>query len=249
MRANGIDLSFWQQSYTPKKPIDFIIQRVTTGMDVDGAYDQIKEDIQDVPVKGAYHYLRSAYGWEEQADLFLEWVDDYGFLVCDFETYNNVMTRTFSEAAGKFCAKVKSESGKKTLLYTNSPTYQGYMLQQGSTWMSEWPLWIAQYPYLGWNERLAEIPLRPDIWNPRTPAGRSDWSFWQYSAKGKGKDWGVESWDVDLNVYDGTVAELHNWLALTPEPPEETDCNHAPMIEDTNDILDIARRLKNKLEE
>ena len=246
MRATGIDISFWQQRYTPKEPIDFIIQRVTTGIDVDGAYDQIKEDIQVVPIKGAYHYLRSTYDWKEQADLFLEWSVDHDFLVCDFEPKNNTMSRIFAENAGKFCAYVRSESKKKTLLYTNAPTYQGYMLQFGVTWMSEWPLWIAQYPYKAWNERLAEIPNETYGWNPRTPAGRSQWSIWQYTSKGKGPDWGVDSWDVDLDVFNGTPEEMDVWLGLSTETQPPSNENEAA-IEDLEDAKDLIDRGINKL--
>jgi len=220
IRPEGIDISFWQQTYEPKNPIDFIIQRVTTGIDVDGAYDQIKEDIQVVPIKGAYHYLRSSFDWEYQADLFLEWSADHDFLVCDVEPTNNIMTRRFAEDAGQFCARVKSISGKETLLYTNRPTYQEHMLMLGVTWMSEWPLWIAQYPYKAWNDRLLEVPDTEKGWNPVTPAGRPGWKFWQYTHKGKGIDWGVDSWDVDLNVFNGTLDELRQWLKIDePVPP------------------------------
>jgi hypothetical protein len=62
-------------------------------------------------------------------------------------------------------------------------------------------------------------------WEPRLPAGCTNWRFWQYSADGnrQGSNHGVLSWDVDLDVFNGTVAELRAWAGVgdaleEPEP-------------------------------
>jgi hypothetical protein len=49
-----------------------------------------------------------------------------------------------------------------------------------------------------------------------------DWKFYQYSADGNGKgpEYGVKSPSVDLDVFNGTVEELRDWLGVPITPVE-----------------------------
>ena len=56
-----------------------------------------------------------------------------------------------------------------------------------------YPLWIAHYT-------SADQPIVPKPWE--------DWLFWQYSAKGNGPKYGAESKSIDLNWFNGDLADL-----------------------------------------
>ncbi len=63
-----------------------------------------------------------------------------------------------------------------------------------------------------------------------------DWHLWQWSADGNnmGDEFGVHSHAVDLNVFNGTVVDMADWLGMTldePAPPvvvePPLDCREA----------------------
>jgi GH25 family lysozyme M1 (1,4-beta-N-acetylmuramidase) len=89
--------------------------------------------------------------------------------------------------------------------------------------LKEWPLWIS-YPG---SESIIYSKGYLGIWNM--------WTFWQYSWTGdppfsnNGRDFGVESYGLDLNYFNGTVNDFKKWAfqpcenipepTPTPEPP------------------------------
>ena len=232
-RAHGIDVSKWQRYFDPAvnpDDINFIVVRVSYGMKKDEAYDKMLEAIQPIPIRGTYHYFSSGSPWQMQADHFLDLVRDQGFHfhALDIESGYNKKSAGFALQAEKWMQYVADATGQRVLLYTNPSIYNTWLKPYGD-WMSEWPLWIAQY----WNE-----PHRDK--NPGLPRGVTEWKFYQYSAdappNGKGKEYGVGSTNIDLNVYNGTVAELREWLGLDKEKgPVE------PKVEPTTDLgkLDV----------
>ena len=52
-----------------------------------------------------------------------------------------------------------------------------------------------------------------------------DWTFWQYSAdnNNRGKEFGVDARDIDLNWFKGSYDELLAWLGVGAPEPEEED--------------------------
>lgn len=72
--------------------------------------------------------------------------------------------------------------------------------------MKEWKLWIAQYPFT--------VP-NLDTGKPFIPGGRTNWTIWQYTAKGKGTQYGLaRSNAADLDVFNGTAQEFRDWLKI-----------------------------------
>ena len=217
-RAHGIDISKWQVSFDPTRnpdDTDFVVIRASYGTRTDEKYDAFLEAIKPIPIRGAYHYFQSAPAWKDQAEHFLSLVEDKDlhFYVLDFETTGNERTRKFSSNGEKWMQHVADETDKKVVLYTNPNVYKTWLRPFGD-WMRDWPLWIAQYFF------------EPD--RNRTPAlsaGADDWKIWQYSADAppneKGSEYGVESRNIDLDVYNGTVGQMREWLGIGGEPPEE----------------------------
>uniref|UniRef100_A0A6M3KTN5 Putative glycoside hydrolase n=1 Tax=viral metagenome TaxID=1070528 RepID=A0A6M3KTN5_9ZZZZ len=236
MRAQGIDFSKHQWGYEATvKAHDFAMVRASIGWVTDIRFTQHVESIVDVPVRMAYHYFRSLgisdpLFWRRQADHYLETVYPYCLdaYVLDFERANNLPSVRFGSGARQWIDYVAEETGKFVILYINPASYQEYLLQYGQTWMNDYPLWVAQYPYKGWNDKLQGV--YDGTWQPRLPAGHKEWKFWQFSADGnrKGTENGLvkKSWEltpsVDLDVYNGSLAEMKEWLGMgapVPEPP------------------------------
>ena len=73
MRAKGIDLSHWQETFKYKGNVDFIIQKVTEGWGwVDPKYEEFWPEVMKAPIKGAYHYFRTEFDPIRQARHFFE---------------------------------------------------------------------------------------------------------------------------------------------------------------------------------
>jgi hypothetical protein len=176
-----------------------------------------------VPIRGAYHYFRSEHSpanrtitfpWEKQADFFLSCVEDkdFDFYALDFEVNDICIDRCheaeenwvtakdnvdddgrFTENAQQWMDYVRQESGKPLLIYTNEDLYR--------KWMNKWPLWIAQWRGTG-------PEATPDL----SRIAAEDWKIWQYAVKEKGREYGASSKEIDLDVFNGTLEEMRQWL-------------------------------------
>jgi GH25 family lysozyme M1 (1,4-beta-N-acetylmuramidase) len=208
-RAHGIDISKWQTSFDASKnpgDIQFVIMRAGVGIMTDSSFEEMYKSIQPVPVRGAYHYFRSEWGWQEQAAHFLSLVKDrnFHFFALDIESADNVASAQFCRDAKRWIDHVAQQTGKRVLLYTNLVIYNTWLKPHGD-WMKKYPLWIAQY----WFE-----PDRNK--KPALPDAVTEWMFWQYSADGNnmGAAYGVGSKHLDLDVFNGSVEELHKWAGV-----------------------------------
>ena len=217
-RAQGVDVSHWDISFEPEKaskPIDFAIMKLSEAVYPDPKITEIWEGVKKVPIRGAYHYLRSMWGWKEQADKFLELATplDFHFYCLDFEGIGNTLDRTFALLAQSWMAYVAMQTKKRVVLYTNPSHYDADLYPYGD-WMQLYPLWIAQY----W-----KTPS-PDR-NPALPKKRKkgDWHIWQWASEinypGHGHEYGCGGNSVDLNIYNGMVDEMRLWLRLDAAPP------------------------------
>ena len=110
------------------------------------------------------------------------------------------------------------------------------MDQEKAQWLREnFDLWIAAWPSIKrtktdgtvyWDavRQLSEIP---DGWEPQTFGW--DFSFWQYTCKLYGPDFGVESKDLDGNVSAFSVSGLYEYanqappIILPPDPEPEPE--------------------------
>jgi lysozyme len=238
-RAVGIDISKYQGVYKPQAHHDFVILRATVGAGADPLYEENLFNIGDNAI-GAYHYFLSNIDWREQADNLMTTAHDADFFALDFEKIYNEPSAYFAEDARHFVEFVRDDTGKQVLFYSNPSTIQEWMFQYNVCWVRDYAnLWVAQWPYHGWNDILATIP-DDWTWQPRLPAGCEKWRFWQYSGDGnrRGSFEGVESYDCDLDVFNGTVDDLHAWIGgVLPNPV--TDRN-----EIIDECIDALERLK-----
>jgi GH25 family lysozyme M1 (1,4-beta-N-acetylmuramidase) len=257
--AHGIDISYSQEQFdfeVNPDEIQFVMIRASNGSKLkDSKFDTFVQATAKVPIRGAYHYFRSGkspvksyyeskpddhiwYTWKDQAQHFLKIIGDnrFDFYALDLEVNDipvrrqnsppdsetvlradNVIDEKTSKDARLWMEFVADKTGKQVLIYTNLSLYQ-----QHFKWMSKWPLWIATW---------SGDPAR----EPNLPEGAPKWRFNQYKVTNEGHKYGVSNKSgrtLDLNVFNGDLADLLRWLKL-PEgaqlsPPEQTPDEPAP---------------------
>jgi GH25 family lysozyme M1 (1,4-beta-N-acetylmuramidase) len=220
-RAHGPDMSKYDLSFDPAlatHQLDFVVQRASYRTTKDEKFDDLYAGVEKMPISLAYHYLASDTLVQAQIDKFLSVVDGKNFdaYVCDFESTFNLMSQSFAKMAWDFCKAVVIATGKRCLIYTNKYHYIDWLVPSQATYKINWNLvdyWIAQYP------------SNPDPnGQPNLPTGRTTgWNMWQYTSSGGGTKYGMgRPIEGDLNVFNGTVTQMRDWLGITqPEPIED----------------------------
>ncbi|HEX3131758.1 MAG TPA: GH25 family lysozyme [Thermoanaerobaculia bacterium] len=153
-------------------------------------------------VRGAYHFYEPADDPASQAQHFLSNVTlETGDLppVLDVEITGGVSSEELWSGVATWLQTVQTAIGRQPLLYTapgfwndNSPSLA----------LTTYPLWLADY---------ASQPTLPNGW--------STWHFWQHSQTGTVP--GVST-SVDLDLFNGTLLQLQEWLAPAMTPTTTT---------------------------
>ena len=211
------DVSFWQDDPTTPKPIDFqkmaqktrgVIIRAGQGIFEDRVFKTSWANARRAGLlRGSYWFYDSRVHPKRQAEKFVTVLgDDLGEMEmwCDFED------RYGGEYGGwrnwySFMANLQLMIPDKDLgVYTGY--YYWNEFARDVDWFGQFPLWQAWY-----NTDIP--PLVPSVWNK--------WTFHQYTDDHPGKEWGVESREIDLNYFDGTEADfLARYGVQTPPEPE-----------------------------
>ena len=206
IRAQGIDISKWQGFYNPvlnpPRPVDFVIQRTSYGMKKDELLYQIQPNVLKAPIKGCYHFYSSAVEWKPQCDLFLSIMKPYDFWAWDVEKAFNAPSNSFVYGALRAMEYLAKESGKPGLIYTGPSVWFEWLTPIQAD-LRKYDLWTANY---WWNRSMTNPQILSTM--------RQDWRFWQYTDKActdNGKLFGVGSYGLDLNCFNGDVAALHAW--------------------------------------
>jgi GH25 family lysozyme M1 (1,4-beta-N-acetylmuramidase) len=199
MTVLGIDISKWNgnwnavQAKTAGAAYVFMKSSQATFTDVLFTVNWRKAKDAGL-LRGAYHYLDYTKPARDQANYFADLIgSDPGELppVVDYEqnrTDNSVVTaRTYLK---DFLEQMKL-LGNRCILYTGASFWKTY--GETSSYWTHYPLWLAQYT-------TAAAPTVPEPW--------MRWIFWQYTSKGDGKAYGSESYNLDMNRFDGTYDDL-----------------------------------------
>jgi lysozyme len=141
---------------------------------------------------GAYQFFRPTQNATAQADLMVDELQRVGFgagdipPVVDVEVTGGASDATVAARVNTWLQRVRARTGRLPLLYTSPGFWSGL----GNPRPSPLPyLWVAHWG--------ASCPTLPPNW------GRL--RFWQYSSTGRVA--GI-SGDVDLDLYNGSLAEL-----------------------------------------
>lgn len=219
----GADVSFWQDDPTTSMGIDFQIMaktlsfvniRAGQGSWVDRAFATSWKNakLAGLP-RGSYWFYDSRYAPRQQARKWIEALGgDIGELPlwCDFEdTYFGAFHGwrhwfDFMDELMKFVPR------HKVGVYTGYYYFKENTLDVGIPrasleWFADFPLWIAWYN--------KSQPLIPQPWK--------SWTLWQYTDDGDGTSLGVESREIDLNYFSGTLPEFQKFFGIDGGTIEE----------------------------
>jgi lysozyme len=232
-RALGIDVSVWQDLNSTPQMVDFnkaktagasfAFMKASQGLYIDPDFVMNWQNAGNASIlRGTYHFLdfahkpanKTATQWAiDQAVFYWGVVKNLNmnFLpVCDFEDTGGLPAATVRQALKNFLESFFSLSGKRCIIYTRMSIWTVYGSTE--TYWQQYQLWVAQYYY-------QTLPANPTVAQPF-----NKWYFWQFTDKGDGKKFGCESNYVDLNYFNGTVADLYAYANVpipTPADPSK----------------------------
>jgi lysozyme len=239
----GCDVSSWQPAVDwdllRSKGVEFAIAKASQGS---YAHDRLLASHltganKAGMISAAYHWCDPLSKDIEQADFFIKAIHGLpvSFLAVDMEqhwadwqewslhTIQKVIDpERISESARVVAERLRQQSGLPVVIYSRVSFIEQYA-QPVLSWITDYPLWLAQYPYgatrvkCSWEElqatRLPKIP------GPTLLAGCSRWSFWQFS----GDKFILPGCDnaLDLDYFNGNLDELKVFCSSQTEVKEE----------------------------
>jgi uncharacterized protein YgiM (DUF1202 family)/GH25 family lysozyme M1 (1,4-beta-N-acetylmuramidase) len=216
----GPDVSFYQDDPQTPEGIDFSRMRQSAGYVIirSGQNAWVDRDFKvnwreakrvGLP-RGSYWFYDSRADPKQQAELwasvfsgdfgelplFADFEDNYGGAFKGWRHWYTFLERIKQLAPGR-------EIGVYTAYYywvenTASAGIPAASLE----YFKQYPLWIANYG--------VSKPLIPKPW--------SDWTFWQFTDKGDGSLYGVESLNIDLNYFNGDLTAFRARFNLSDSP-------------------------------
>lgn len=194
--VRGVDVSSWQGDIDwtalAAQDLSFAFVKATEGssfVDSCFAYNYIEAQKAGLRV-GAYHFFSFDSAGETQADHFMQTVQPYdGMLppVVDIEFYGQYEQNPPAQAQVRtqlhvLLQKLTAYYGIRPVLYATEEAYALYI----SGGYTEYEIWI-----------------RNVVTTPNLPDGR-EWTFWQYTNRGRLEGYsGAEDY-IDLNVFCGS---------------------------------------------
>jgi lysozyme len=198
----GIDVSHWQGKvdwHIVASSVKFAFMKATEGATyTDSCFHSNWQEAGEAEIlRGAYHYYRPNLDPINQAEHFIDVVGKDSELphVLDLEEREGIPPLGKLPADVKrFLGRVEQLTARKPMIYTSPSFWNEHM--GGTDWASEYDLWIAHY---------TNSP------EPKVPPAWHQWLFWQYTNKGQGSSFGVESQSVDLDWFNGSLDELYSY--------------------------------------
>ena len=184
--------------------IDFAFIRVSDGLQYpDPWFDDYWPAVKAAGMlRGAYQFFRPDQDPVAQADFLLGKILPVtpGDLppVLDLENAGDLTHEQVVASVQAWIDHVSAAIGRPPIVYAG--LYSWPELTGGADYTTS-PLWIAQYT-------SAACPDIPDPW--------TTWRFWQHTASGSAP--GVTGTTLDLDVFDGTLADLDAFANVAPPP-------------------------------
>ena len=219
----GTDVSFYQDESSTTRQIDFAAMKSHAGFVIIRAGQNIWVDpdfawnwqhAKEVGLaRGSYWFYDSRVSPVSQANLwYAQFKGDMGELPlwADFEENYGGAYKGWKNFQ-LFLERIKSLAPTSEIgIYTGYWYWKDNVVSVGGdlAYFHQFPLWIANY-----NAITPAVPL---------PWSANEWLFWQYTDKGNGATYGVESSTIDLNYFNGDEQKLAQRFNLN-EPPVNTD--------------------------
>lgn len=228
--VTGVDLSYWQGAVDFDRLVlsaDFAYLRAGYGNDFfDPRMVEYVAGCADHALPwGLYWYLRPGKDWRKQATNFYDiWQSSGGQLypVFDLEESGGLSKMALESWLKKcydlFC-NLSGREYNQVMTYT-SPGFLNAAMPL-TNWLKHTQLWVAHWG-------TGSQPIIPNEW--AIPG--FTWKFRQWSATGKGSDYGVSSRYVDLDCYNGTREQFAAEFGVTPpHPPQEHEMKYKVNID------------------
>ena len=215
-RVFGCDISTWQDRNDTAQKVDFkkmmaagagfVFCRASFGLypDTDFADYWTAAKAAGIP-RGAYTFPLTTLPMASQIQKFIDLIKaDPGELppVLDIEKYQGTVP---GRAAIKTAIKMLEDAfGKKPIIYTNYYVWRDDVKGTEDSYFGNYPLWLAWY--------AAEQ-------NVKVPKPWTGWTFWQYTDKGDGPKFGVESLNVDMDYFMGDQDAFDKYLGRETAAP------------------------------
>jgi len=244
--ALGTDISKWQDNNSTPQRVnfdkmklagaDFVFIKASQAnwMDEDIVWNWNEAAASDL-LRGAYHFLTWDVDPIKQADYFCGVIDhDPGELppVCDYEWWGTIPSGAYT-ILRKFVERVEANLKRTPIIYTAPGFWSPYGTSEAH-W-AHYPLWVAHWG--------TSVPLVPKPWQ--------SWTFWQFTDKGDGLKYGAESLNIDLDYYNGTLAELRAWCGLDQgqQPGAGTPVDLTGIYAEIERLKGRVHKLENWIEE
>jgi GH25 family lysozyme M1 (1,4-beta-N-acetylmuramidase) len=217
----GIDIASHQGAVdftVVEKKAGFVILRAGVGQSVsmkDSRFKEYMSECQDRNIPwGAYWFWVPEKDPEVQADVFKKMVKVEPPLGtwADIEVNEFTVPKEKLEAnLIRFLKACDQKFGRPTGLYTGAGFW--------NVWVSESKFdklaltirkkWVADY---------IEPEFIATARNPALPNGFPKWDIWQFSAKGngRGREFGVSSISIDLDVFPGSAEDFKARFGVSP---------------------------------
>jgi GH25 family lysozyme M1 (1,4-beta-N-acetylmuramidase)/peptidoglycan hydrolase CwlO-like protein len=150
---------------------------------------------------------------QQQADLPIDHLNSLGGLVpgvlpivLDIESFSRpsgTSAAVVTNFSLGFTARVKERTGKTAIIYSNLNFIRGYLINGALT---SSPLWVANYSQTSNPASTPSGGCSRTIWS--SSACDLNWTFWQYTDRGNGQQYGIPRGSLDLNVFAFGSGEL-----------------------------------------
>ncbi len=190
-QAMGPDVSYWQGTginwrEAAEGGVTFAYLRTSYRVKTDSTYPRNHEETGKHGIlRGGYHYLYPEQPAEDQARVFAATLLDSELppmLDVEQAGLNEAFVRAFLD-------EFENQTGVKAGIYTSASKWHE-LIGTGANWAAQHPLWVAY-----WRDEPA--PALPQPW--------TQWEFWQFTNQGQIDGYSAR---VDMNRFDGTVAEF-----------------------------------------
>ena len=217
MTVIGIDVSSWQGDINwnlAATKIQFAILRASHGKNADAHFSRNVSECNRLGIPyGAYHYATPgpASSWEVQADFFLSIVQDTPPMWCWLDAEDSGLLDKKVLEAWYFKWVKHVEANSLTVGIYTSPGFWNAHLP-ATNWAKTKPLWVADW-------RGNPAPQLPDEWKPKANPTGYPWVLWQEKVlRGIGPDYGMESLNLDWDLFNGDEAAFNQQFGTHIEP-------------------------------
>lgn len=208
--VRGVDVSHYQGEIDWQvlagQDIRFAYIKATEGSShIDERFVENCEKAQETDLQlGAYHFFSFDSPGAAQAEHFINTVEPFnGFMapVVDVEFYgdkkdNPPAPDRVEKELKEYLDKVEEACGYTPVIYATREAWELYIRGK----FDSYPLWIRDI----WRE--------PNLGTAPGSSQEYNWTFWQYTNRGRLKGFSGEEPFVDLNVFYGTEKQ---WVSFT----------------------------------